>query len=212
MKDFPVFPTNYGVASLILKEIPYRQEAYIHIQSTQEPEQLLQECISFCTACGAEKIYAAGHSILEKYPLHTAVWKMCGTLFLSEEDIPSMFPVTEQTISRWRELYNQKMSGVPNASTLEAKDEARILGSGGAYFVHENGNILGIGWLEEGKLSAIAALKPGAGERVCKAMQSLIPQQQITLEVASANEKAIRLYEHLGFLKTQELSRWYRVK
>ncbi len=207
-----MFPTNYGVASLILKEIPYRQEAYIRIQSTQEPEQLLQECISFCTACGAEKIYAAGHSILETYPLHTAVWKMCGTLFLSEEDIPSMFPVTEQTVSRWRELYNQKMSGVPNASTLEAKDEARILGSGGAYFVHENGILLGIGWLEEDKLSAIAALKPGAGERVCKAMQSLIPQQQITLEVASANEKAIRLYEHLGFLKTQELSRWYRVK
>ena len=41
MKDFPVFSTSYGVASLILKEIPYRQEAYIHIQSTLEPEQLL---------------------------------------------------------------------------------------------------------------------------------------------------------------------------
>ena len=66
--------------------------------------------------------------------------------------------------------------------------------------------------LEKDKLSALAALKPGAGELVCKAMQSLIPQQQITLEVASANEKAVRLYERLGFLKTQELSRWYRVK
>lgn len=212
MKDFPVFSTDYGVASLILKEIPYRQEAYIHIQSTLEPEQLLQECVSFCTACGAEKIYATGHSILEQYPLHTAIWKMRGTLFLSEEEIPAMFPVTEQTVSRWRELYNRKMSGVHNASTLEARDEARILESGGAYFIHESGVLLGIGWLEEDRLSAIAAIKPGAGELVCKAMQSLIPQQQITLEVASANEKAIRLYERLGFLKTEELSSWYRVK
>lgn len=212
MKDFPVFPTAHGAASLILKEIPYRQEAYIRLQDTQEPELLLQECVSFCTACGAEKIYAAGHDMLERYPLHTAVWQMSGELFLREEEIPSMFPVTEQTVSKWRELYNQKMQSVGNASTLEARDEARILESGGAYFIHDSGELLGIGWLEGDRLSAIAAMKPGAGELVCKAMQSLIPQQQITLEVASTNEKAIRLYERLGFLKTAELSRWYRVK
>ena len=212
MKDFPVFPTDHWVASLILKEIPYRQEAYIRIQSTQEPELLLQECISFCTACGAEKIYASGHDILEKYPLRTAVWQMRGIIFIGEDEIPSMFPVTEQTVSRWRELYNQKMRGVHNASTLEAKDEARILESGGAYFIHESGIPLGIGWLEEDRISALAALKPGAGELICKAMQSLIPQQQLTLEVASANVKAVRLYERLGFLKTKELSRWYRIQ
>ena len=212
MKDFPVFPTSHGAASLTLKEIPYRREAYIKIQSTQEPELLLEECIGFCTACGAERIYASGHDFLEQFPLHTSVYQMKGCLFLSEEEIPSMFPVTEATVSKWRELYNQKMQSIDNASTLEARDEARILESGGAYFIHDAGDLLGIGWLEEDRLSAIAAMKPGAGELVCKAMQSLIPQQQITLEVASANEKAIRLYEHLGFLKTQELSRWYRVK
>ena len=130
---------------------------------------------------------------------------------MSEEEIPAMFPVTEQTVTRWRELYNEKMRDVDNASTLEAKDESRILSSGGAYFIHESGSLLGIGWLEENKLSAIAAIKPGAGELLCKAMQSLIPQQQLTLEVASTNEKAIALYERMGFLKTAERSRWYRV-
>ena len=212
MRDFPVFTTEHGAASLILKEIPYRKEAYIRIQSTQEPEKLLEECVSFCTACGAEKIYAAGHDILKNYPLHTRILQMQGELFISEEEIPAMFPVTEQTVAKWRALYNEKMKDVDNASTLEARDEARILSSGGAYFIHDSGIPLGIGWLEENKLSAIAAIKPGAGELLCKAMQSLIPQQQIILEVASTNEKALRLYERLGFIKSSELSRWYRVK
>ena len=212
MRDFPVFTTEHGAASLILKEIPYRKEAYIRIQSTQEPEKLLEECVNFCTACGAEKVYAAGHNILEAYPLHTCVLQMRGELFISEEEIPAMFPVTEQTVAKWRALYNEKMKDVDNASTLEARDEARILSSGGAYFIHDSGIPLGIGWMEENKLSAIAALKPGAGELLCKAMQSLIPQQQIILEVASTNENALRLYERLGFIKNSELSRWYRVK
>ena len=212
MKDFPVFPTSHGAASLTLKEIPYRREAYIKIQSTQEPELLLEECIGFCTACGAERIYASGHDFLEQFPLHTSVCQMKGCLFLSEEEIPSMFPVTEATVSKWREIYNDKMQRVDNASTLEARDESEILRSGGAYFVHRSGELLGIGWLVEDKLAAMAAVKPGAGEMVCKAMQSLIPQQTITLEVATTNQKAIRLYERQGFLKTEELSRWYRVK
>ena len=58
MKDFPVFTTDYGVSSLILREIPYRREAYIHIQDVQ-PDQLaehLRECVSFCRMAGAESI------------------------------------------------------------------------------------------------------------------------------------------------------------
>ena len=50
MRDLPMFTTEFGVASLILKEIPYREEAYILVQSTQEPEKLLRECIDFCRA------------------------------------------------------------------------------------------------------------------------------------------------------------------
>lgn len=211
MKDFPVFATQYGVASLILKEIPYRKECYIHLQSSEEPELLLQECISFCKACGAEKIQATGLPILERFPLHTTLLQMRGMIEIREKEVPSMFPVTERTAPQWRELYNRCMNAVDHASTLEERDEPRIIASGGAYFVHESGIPIGIGWLEGDHLSALAALKPGAGEKVCKAMQSLIPNQQMTLEVASTNIKAIRLYERLGFLKTAELSRWYQV-
>lgn len=211
MKDFPVFTTEYGVASLILKEIPYRKECYIRIQSSLDPLLLLEECVSFCRICGAEKIYASGDPALAQYPLHTVILRMKGTISLTEEEIPSMFPVTSATVTQWRETLNRKMRHIDNASTLEAKDEANILQSGGAYFIHRSGSPIGIGWLRDHHLEALAALEPGAGEKVCKAMQSLIPQQTMELEVASTNEKAIRLYEQLGLLPTDEVSRWYRV-
>ena len=35
MRDFPFFTTEYGVSSLVLKEIPYRSEAYIRILDAQ---------------------------------------------------------------------------------------------------------------------------------------------------------------------------------
>ena len=43
MKDFPVFTTENGVASLVLKEIPYRREAYITLRDSRTPEALLEE-------------------------------------------------------------------------------------------------------------------------------------------------------------------------
>ena len=35
MKDFPMFTTEYGIASLVLKEIPYKKEAYIMLRATE---------------------------------------------------------------------------------------------------------------------------------------------------------------------------------
>jgi hypothetical protein len=61
MRDFPVFNTEYGVASLVLKEIPYQGVAYIVVRDTLEPEKLLKECVDFCRVCGAEAVYATGH-------------------------------------------------------------------------------------------------------------------------------------------------------
>lgn len=211
MKDFPIFTTEYGAASLILKEVPYRQTAYIHLHDTQEPEALLAECISFCQICGAETIFAAGNPILEQYPFRTAILEMCGQISYVDEELPQLWPVTSDNVSQWRELYNRKMRLVPNAGTLEARDEKRILDSCGAYFVHDRGELLGIGWVNENHLEVIASVHSGAGERICKAMQSLNPEEPILLEVASANEKAVALYERLGMLKLRELSRWYRV-
>lgn len=211
MRDLPMFTTEFGVASLILKEIPYREEAYILIQSTQEPEKLLRECIDFCRASGAEKIYARGHEILGRYPLHSIVYEMRGTARVDEAKTESLWPVTEETVSRWRELMNRRMRGVDNAATLEKKGEREILDKGGAYFVHRNGQLLGGGWLADQELLLVASLIPGAGERVCNTLFSLIPDEEVRLEVVSTNTRATRLYERLGFLKTGECRKWYRV-
>lgn len=211
MKDFPVFTTEYGVASLVLREVPYRQEAYIYIQDTRQPEELLRECVSFCRAVGAEKIYARGHAFLEQFPLHCVIYEMRGEARIDENKVENLWPVTRETIGQWRQLINKRMAGVDNAGTLESRGEQEILDSGGAYFVHRNGELLGAGWIVGDEILLVVSAQPGAGERVMQTLMSLAPNQQLRLDVVSTNHRAIRLYEKLGFIKTSEKRRWYRI-
>lgn len=210
MKDIPFFTTEYGVASLMLREIPYRKEAYIQVQDVQpgQTENLIRECMAFCRAAGAEKIYWSAGAV--EGQLHALIYEMRGTAQINREKIENLFPVTEQTVSHWRQIYNQRMAAVDNAATLTGADEKRILESGGAYFIHRDGKLLGIGWLDGEKLLAIASVEPGAGETVLNTLLSIVEGASVTLEVASTNEKAIRLYEKFGFIKTREIRRWYQ--
>lgn len=213
MKDFPFFATEFGVAGLELREIPYRGEAYIRIREVVPGKlgQLVEECASFCRMAGAERVYAQGHPELSEWPLRTAVLEMRGTAWVEKEKLACLFPVTEATVSRWRQLCNEAMGSVDNAATLEARDEEDILREPGAYFVHDNGRLLGIGWLKDGELRTVAAMQRGVGERVMHTMMSLAEGEPVRLEVASTNTRAIRLYERLGFVTVGEQSRWYVV-
>ena len=212
MRDFPVFTTDSGVSSLILKEIPYKREAYIRLLDVQ-PDGLaahLAECIQFCRIAGAERVYAAG-SGLQDYPKGAAILEMRGTANPAADQSACLFPVTEGTVSVWREIYNNAMNQVDNAGTLEKRDEKKLLESTGVSFVHENGSLLGIGWLEDHKLLAVAATEKGMGKKVLDTLFSACPGETLLLEVASTNEKAIRLYEKLGFVKTRLLTQWHIV-
>lgn len=211
MKDIPIFDTENGVASLFLQEIPYRQRAHIKIRSSLEPEKLLEECVGFCRACGAEWIDASGHDYLENYPLITALYSMtCPKSAIAQTDA-CLFPMTEETMERWVEIYNDRMADVPNCAWLDRTKAVKMLSEGNCYFVHRNGEILGIGSASDGVIHTVAAVKPGMGATVVQALAGLLDTDVVTLQVASENHRAMRLYEKMGFVVTKELARWYRV-
>ena len=211
MKDLPMFTTQYGVASLFLREIPYRGRAHIKIQSSLDPEKLLEECVAFCRMCGAEWVDAAGHDYLEKYPLITALWAMqCPREALAETDA-CLFPVTDQTVQQWLTIYNERMADVPNAAYMDSRDGRDLLNTGDGYFVHRNGQLLGIGKAKGDFIDTVISVEPGAGETVLRALCSALQCETVRLWVASENHRAVRLYQRLGFMKTKELSRWHRV-
>lgn len=213
MKDIPVFTTDYGVATIILKEVPYRALAFVRVQDVQ-PGGLkahLEECAGFCRAAGADRVLATGHEGLADYPLHSIVYKMSMPL---EPRVPEadLWPVTEETVGKWREVYNRAMGAIDNHATMTANDEKRIVQSGGAYFVHKDGELLGVGWMEDSELLALVSTVPGMGETVARTLFTTVDADRISLDVVSTNERAIRLYERMGFIRTGERARWYRIR
>lgn len=209
MRDIPLFTTENGVASLVLREIPTAQTAYIHIRSTETPEALIAECSDFCRAAGAEKIYATGHPFLEKYPRHTTLLHLKGTVNEVGETSLSLFPVTEKTWSDFCRIYNEKMAAVPTANKMRLLDREKYEKS--AYFVHKNGVLYGIGIAQDDEILAIAACQKGAGREVLAALCQVLTADVIRLSVAENNIPAMKLYTRCGFLPTGEGISWYQI-
>jgi hypothetical protein len=211
MKDIPMFSTEYGVASLFLREIPYRQRAHIKMQTALDPEKLIEECISFCRACGAEWMDASGDPYLEKYPLLATLVRMqCPKSAIAGTDA-CLFPVTEETVSQWLDIYNERMANVPNSAYMDSQDGKELLKTGDGYFVHKDGELLGIGKAAGDFIDVVISMKPGMGETVVRALASVLTEETVALWVAEQNIPAMKLYEHMGFVRVQELSRWYRI-
>lgn len=209
MKDFPLFTTEYGAASLILREIPYQQTAYIHILDSLEPEKLLEECVSFCRMCGAEWIYAKGHDYLEKFPLYTGLWEMrCSRQELPETDAV-LIPVQDKTMEEFRRIYNSKVRNVPCGAWMTQADAKAMLAQKTGYFIHREGKLLGIGMVDGETIPWVASLADGAGADVVSALACGVKGNAVSLTVADANIKALALYERLGFVKIREISRFY---
>ena len=211
MRDIPMFTTEYGVASLVLKEIPYQGAAYITIQDSLEPEQLLVECAQFCRMCGAERIFATGHEILESRELYTAMWELRRSLEGFPETDAALWPVQEQNLEQWREIYNNKVKKLPNGAWMTQAEGKKMLEQGDGYFIHRNGQLLGIGRASGEQIHWVAAVVPGAGRDVVCALAHALWCDAVKLTVASKNKKALALYESLGFVKTKEISKWYIV-
>ena len=61
MNNIPVFTSQGGTATLILREIPVSQRAYILLRTVLPgmAENLVAECASFSKMCGAEEVFAS---------------------------------------------------------------------------------------------------------------------------------------------------------
>jgi GNAT superfamily N-acetyltransferase len=171
-------------------------------------EEHLKECVAFCRMAGAEKVYGTGEG-LDSYPEFMSVLEMRGDSRSDPELRACLFPVTAELAGQWREIYNRAMRSVDNAHTLQSREESDLVKKGGAYFIHDCGELLGIGWMEDNKLLAVAGVRKGVGERLMHTLMSLTEGEQMVLEVASTNAPAIRLYEKMGFIPTRVVKTWY---
>lgn len=211
MRDLPMFTTSKGVASLTLREIPYKKTAYIKIQDTLDPEDFLKECCDFCIAVGAQQVFASGHAVFGSYPFYTSILKMCCLRETLPDTDAALFPVQMQNLEQWRTLYNEKMQSVHNARYMTLTDAQELLAKGNGYFVHRDNMLLGIGIASGDTIDAVAAAFPGAGKDVLLALNHALYGEQIIVTVASENQRAIRFYEKLGFIQTEVLETWHQI-
>jgi hypothetical protein len=79
------------------------------------------------------------------------------------------------------------------------------------YFIHRDGILMGIGMAKGSEIKTVISCVPGAGRDVVLALNHALAGDTAELDVASENGRAIRLYESMGFIKIQELSKWYKI-
>lgn len=211
MRDIPVFTTEFGVASLVLKQIPYQKTAYIHVQAALDLPALMKECVGFCRAAGAETVYATGHSELASYPRSCKVISMQAT----RQDLPETdavaVPVEESSLERWRQIYNDKMAQVEQAAYLDTLDARKIFLQEQGYFVRREEQEIGILVAAHDRLEAVASLVPGGGRDCVLALKNLLTQPLICLQVASTNIRALELYKSLGFSPSGKETVWHEI-
>ena len=215
MKDIPIFTGQFGIATLILREIPHKRWAYVMIRSAREGklEALLEECGQFCRMAGAERVLATADEPLTFLPhVHDMLELTCDRAALPPLEAPvELVPVDGENWAQFRRIYNALFREIPNAVTYTENDLPRILEQGRAYLAVEGGQAVGIGVCQNRELSAIGVLPEfrGMGTRLALTLLASMPGETITLRVSSSNGPALGLYEKLGFRRSRVLSRWY---
>lgn len=216
MKDIPVFTGAHGIATLVLKEIPWSGCGYVIVRSIwTDAEAFLRECLGFCRACGAEQVYACWEC--EALPAEHAYDML--RLEREKEGLPMGAPLepevlTKENSEEFLQVYDRCFRNVPNAASYGEKDVKRLLGEDTAWLVHREGVCAGIAEISKEGLEAVAVLPAyrGLGYDLTLAVLAMVPSKTIRLKTASTNDRAMALYHRLGFCETEVLSRWWRLK
>ncbi len=209
VRDFKAFATENGVASLVLRQIPYRKTAYVTIRCASDPGALVDECVQFCIAAGAETVYGSGHRLLERHPHFVDILAMKRKTVLQEPAEVKLVPVEVSSLEKWRLLYNIKMEKVSLGTFLDRAGAEELLQEESLYFAYRNDELLGIGSVSGDMIRTVASLRPGAGEQIVQALCSVVDSDTVRLEVASDNKKAINVYEKMGFAPEGDLKSWH---
>ena len=215
MKDIPIFTGQYGMGSLVLREIPYKRCAYVLVRSARDGHMrdFLEECSAFCRAAGADWVLASAQEPLTFLPhVHDMLEYVCPRDQLPPplEPVP-LEPLTDRTAEHFRQLYNRLFQAIPNAATCTPEDLRRLREKSRAFLATVGGETAGLCQWRGSELEAIGVLPSfrGLGHRLALTAFSQMEGEVFTLRVSSSNAPALRLYQKLGFDRKRVLSRWY---
>lgn len=215
MKDIPVFTGSHGIATLVLKEIPWSGCGYVIVRSVwDDAAAFLEECLDFCRACGAEQVYASWE--MAELPAPHAYDMV--ELQMKKSELPAGNSVeteelTKENSGAFLDVYNRCFRTVPNAASYSQKDTARQIGEETACLVFRGGVCAAIAEISKEGLEAVAVLPEyrGLGYDLTRTVLEKVPSVTLKLKTASTNERALRLYARLGFRQTAVLSRWWKL-
>lgn len=215
MKDIPVFTGSHGIATLVLAQIPWSGCGYVLVRSVwDDAAAFLEECLGFCRACGAERVYASWE--LEALPAEHAYDML--QMKIKKSELPPLAPVaveelTEENSAAFLAIYNRCFQTVPGAASYSRKDVERLLGEEMAYLVRVDGEYAAVAEISKKGLEAVAVLPEhrGLGASLTRTVLEKVPSTVIGLKVASTNTRAIGMYERLGLMPCGILSRWWKL-
>ena len=215
MKDLPIFTGQFGMGSLVLREIPYKRCAYVLVRSAREGHMrdFLEECSGFCRAAGAEWVLASAPEPLTFLPhVHDMLEYACRR----DQLPPPLEPVELEAVDdgnaeQFREIYNDLFRAIPNAATCTPEALRRVREKSRAFLAKVGGETAGICQWSGSELEAIGVLPAfqGLGHQLALTAFAQMEGETLTLRVSSSNSRALRLYQKLGFDRTRVLSSWY---
>lgn len=215
MQNIPVFTAANGLASLILREIPYSGRSYVMLRSVWNGgvKALVEECAAFCRMAEAETVYVSQDC--EELPFPHAYDMV--ELSCRREDLPPLaepvrlIPLTADRAEQWRAVYNGCFLPIAGAAAYDRREMNRLLKDKTAFWVEQDGMCAAIVEQKTDGLAAIAVLPEFRGMGTAVALTALrqLHAPVLTVRTASTNGPALAMYGRLGFTQTKTVSRWW---